>query len=252
MLKFVSWNVNGLRACAKKGFYTDALALGADAVCLQETKLSEIMPEFQPAGYHAYWNNAEKKGYAGTAVFSRAEPLNVTYGMGIAEHDREGRIITLEYGQCFLVNCYTPNSQHGLLRLDYRMNWEDDFRAYLLALTAKKPVVLCGDLNVAHKEIDLKNPKSNRMNAGFTDQEREKFTTLLEHGFIDSFRHFYPDLRGAYTWWSFMGNARANNTGWRIDYFCVSNALESALVSSTIHSGIYGSDHCPIELTLEV
>jgi exodeoxyribonuclease-3 len=252
MLKLISWNVNGLRACAKKGFYYDALALGADAICLQETKLSDIIPELQPAGYCAFWNNAEKKGYSGTAVFSRAEPLSVSYGMGIADHDHEGRVIALEYERFYLVNCYTPNSQHGLLRLDYRMNWEDDFRAYLLALAAKKPVALCGDLNVAHAEIDLKNPKSNRMNAGFTDREREKFSMLLNHGFIDSFRHFYPDKRNAYTWWSYMGNARANNTGWRIDYFCVSDALKGGMVSAAIHDGIYGSDHCPIELILEV
>lgn len=226
------------------------LDVDADIFCLQETKLSEGQLELELPGYHQYWNYAAKKGYSGTAVFTKQEPIKVTYGMGIEEHDQEGRLITLEFDEFCLVNVYTPNSQRGLTRLEYRMQWEDDFRNYLLYLDGLKPVILCGDLNVAHKEIDLKNPDSNRKNAGFTDEERAKFSELLEAGFIDAYRHFYPNREGAYTWWSYMFNARARNAGWRIDYFCTSARLKDRLISADIHSEILGSDHCPVELII--
>ncbi|MBQ7942370.1 MAG: exodeoxyribonuclease III [Muribaculaceae bacterium] len=250
-MKFISWNVNGLRAVVGKGFAEEFKKLDADFFCLQETKMQEGQLDLSFAGYTSYWNFAEKKGYSGTAIFTRHTPIAVTYGIGIDAHDHEGRVITLEMEDFFLVTAYVPNSQDGLKRLDYRMTWENDFRNYLLELDKKKPVILCGDLNVAHKEIDLKNPKTNRMNAGFTDQEREQFSTLLDCGFIDSFRHFYPDLTEAYSWWSYRFQARAKNAGWRIDYFVVSQRLESRMVSAGIHSDIFGSDHCPVELILK-
>ena len=249
-MKLISWNVNGLRAVMGKDFMGSFAALDADAFCLQETKLQEGQIELDLPGYHQYWNYAEKKGYSGVAVFTRVEPLSVSRGIGIEEHDHEGRVLTLEYADFFLVCCYTPNSQDGLKRLDYRMRWEDDFRAYLKSLEAAKPVVLCGDLNVAHEEIDIKNPKSNRMNAGFTDQERAKMTDLLAAGFVDTFRALHPDETGAYSWWSYRFHARENNAGWRIDYFIVSEALRDRVEKAAIHSEIYGSDHCPVELTL--
>jgi len=250
-MKIISWNVNGLRACLEKGFVESVARLAPDVVCLQEIKLSEPSDDMIPSGgYKGYWNCAEKKGYSGTALFTRLEPMSVTYGLGIPEHDREGRVITAEYEGMYLVVCYTPNAQRGLARLDYRMRWEDDFRAYLADLDSRKPVVLCGDLNVAHKTIDLKNPAANRKNAGFTDEERAKFSLLLESGFVDTFRHFHPDLKDQYTWWSYMGDARARNVGWRIDYFCASPRLMSSVVRSKIHPDIYGSDHCPVELAL--
>ena len=249
-MKLISWNVNGLRAVMGKDFMASFAALDADVFCLQETKLQEGQIIMDLPGYHQYWNYAEKKGYSGVAVFSRVEPLSVRRGIGIEEHDHEGRVLTLEYADFFLVCCYTPNSQDGLKRLDYRMRWEDDFRSYLKALEAQKPVVLCGDLNVAHEEIDIKNPKSNRMNAGFTDQERAKMTDLLAAGFVDTFRALHPDETGAYSWWSYRFHARENNAGWRIDYFIVSEALRDRVENAAIHSEIYGSDHCPVELTL--
>ena len=249
-MKLISWNVNGLRAVMGKDFMGSFAALDADAFCLQETKLQEGQIELDLPGYHQYWNYAEKKGYSGVAVFTRVEPLGVSRGIGIEEHDHEGRVLTLEYADFFLVCCYTPNSQDGLKRLDYRMRWEDDFRAYLKSLEETKPVVLCGDLNVAHEEIDIKNPKSNRMNAGFTDQERAKMTDLLAAGFVDTFRALHPDETGAYSWWSYRFHARENNAGWRIDYFIVSEALRDRVEKAAIHSEIYGSDHCPVELTL--
>lgn len=249
-MKLISWNVNGLRAVMGKDFMGSFAALDADAFCLQETKLQEGQIELDLPGYHQYWNYAEKKGYSGVAVFTRVEPLSVSRGIGIEEHDHEGRVLTLEYADFFLVCCYTPNSQDGLKRLDYRMRWEDDFRAYLKSLEGTKPVVLCGDLNVAHEEIDIKNPKSNRMNAGFTDQERAKMTDLLAAGFVDTFRALHPDETGAYSWWSYRFHARENNAGWRIDYFIVSEALRDRVENAAIHSEIYGSDHCPVELTL--
>lgn len=251
-MKFISWNVNGLRACQTKGFSEAFAELDADFFCLQETKMQAGQLDLQFEGYRSYWNYAEKKGYSGTAIFSRHEPLAVTYGLGIDEHDHEGRVITLEMPRFFLVTVYTPNSQDGLRRLDYRMKWEEDFRAYLQRLDEQKPVVVCGDLNVAHEEIDLKNPKSNRRNAGFTDEEREKFSTLLQTGFVDTFRHFYPTLEEAYSWWSYRFRAREKNAGWRIDYFLTSERLREALQGAAIHSEIFGSDHCPVELTLEV
>lgn len=251
-MKFISWNVNGLRACHGKGFCDAFAALDADFFCLQETKMQAGQLDLQFEGYQSYWNYAEKKGYSGTAIFTRHEPLSVTYGLGIEEHDHEGRVITLEMPEFYLVTVYTPNSQDGLRRLDYRMEWEEAFRAYLLRLDEQKPVVVCGDLNVAHKEIDLKNPKSNRQNAGFTDEEREKFSTLLSAGFIDTFRHFFPTLEGAYSWWSYRFSAREKNAGWRIDYFLTSERLRGALKGACIHPEIYGSDHCPVELTLEL
>ena len=249
-MKLISWNVNGLRACAGKGFADSMTALDADVICLQETKLSPEQMNVTLPGYGVYLSSAEKKGYSGTAVFTRVGPLSVSYGMGIEEHDHEGRIIRMEFDDFQLVNCYTPNAQRGLTRLDYRMKWEDDFRAWLVARDAEKPVILCGDLNVAHREIDLKNPGSHHGNAGFTDEERGKLTQLLESGFIDSFRHFYPDKAGEYSWWSYMFNARANNAGWRIDYFLVSKRLEGRMQGAAIHQEILGSDHCPVELTL--
>ncbi|HQA57050.1 MAG TPA: exodeoxyribonuclease III [Acetivibrio sp.] len=251
MTKLISWNVNGIRACIEKGFLDYFKNTNADIFCIQESKLQEGQLELELQGYHQYWNYAKKKGYSGTAVFTKIKPLSVVNGIGIEEHDNEGRVITLEYKNSFLVNVYTPNAQRGLERLDYRMKWEDDFRNYLVELDKKKPVVVCGDMNVAHKEIDLKNPASNRRNAGFTDEEREKFTRLLEAGFIDSFRFFYPDKKDAYTWWSYMFNARSRNAGWRIDYFCVSQKLKDRLISASIHDNVLGSDHCPVELVLD-
>lgn len=250
-MKLISWNVNGLRACVGKGFLDFFNEMDADIFCMQESKLQEGQIDLELEGYHQYWNYAEKKGYSGTAIFTKQKPLNVTYGIGIEEHDKEGRVITLEFEDFHMVTVYTPNSQNELKRLDYRMKWEDDFQNYLVELDNKKPVVVCGDLNVAHKEIDLKNPKTNKKNAGFTEEEREKFTKLLDRGFIDSFRYFNPELEGAYSWWSYRFNARKNNAGWRIDYFCVSKKLEDKLESATIHSEVMGSDHCPVELILK-
>ena len=252
MLKFISWNVNGLRACYDKGFADAFNRLEADFFCLQETKMQEGQLDVQFEGYQSYWNYAEKKGYSGTAIFSKVKPLSVTYGLGIEEHDHEGRVITLELESYYLITVYTPNSQEELRRLDYRMNWDDDFRAYLKKLEEKKPVIVCGDLNVAHKEIDLKNPKTNRKNAGFTDEERAKFTTLLESGFTDTFRYFYPEQEGIYSWWSYRFKAREKNAGWRIDYFLTSDSLKDKLRGAQIHTDILGSDHCPVELTIEL
>lgn len=249
-MKLVSWNVNGLRACLGKGFLDFFSAADADAVCLQETKMHQEQADLELPGYQQFWNSAEKKGYSGTAVFTRVPPLNVTFGIGMAEHDSEGRVITVEYEPFYLVNCYTPNAQRELARLEYRMKWEDDFRAYLMSLDAKKPVVLCGDLNVAHQEIDLKNPKTNRRNAGFSDEERAKMTELLAGGFVDTFRALYPDVTGAYTWWSYLRRARDTNAGWRIDYFIVSERLRGAVHDSRIRADVMGSDHCPVELDL--
>lgn len=251
MAKLISWNVNGLRACVGKGFLDFFHEIDADVFCIQESKLQEGQIELELPGYHQYWNYAGKKGYSGTAMFTRQEPLSVAYGMGIEAHDSEGRVITAEFEDYYVVTCYTPNSQEGLARLDYRMEWEDAFRGYLKGLEEKKPVVFCGDLNVAHKEIDLKNPKTNRKNAGFTDEERGKFTQLLEAGFIDTFRYFYPDQEGIYSWWSYRFSARAKNAGWRIDYFCVSESLKDRLAGAAIHTEIMGSDHCPVELVLK-
>lgn len=250
-MKLISWNVNGLRACAQKGFFESMAALNADVICLQETKMQADQMDAAMPGYEVWFNSAVKKGYSGTAVFSRVKPVSVSFDIGIEEHDQEGRVITVEYEDFYLVNCYTPNAQRELTRLDYRMTWEDDFRAYLKRLDEVKPVVLCGDLNVAHQEIDLKNPKTNRRNAGFTDEERGKFTELLQAGFIDSFRHFYPDKTGEYSWWSYIRNARATNAGWRIDYFVVSEKLKDRMSGASIHQEIFGSDHCPVELVLE-
>ena len=252
MLKFISWNVNGLRACYDKGFADAFNRLEADFFCLQETKMQEGQLDVQFEGYQSYWNYAEKKGYSGTAIFSKVKPLSVTYGLGIEEHDHEGRVITLELESYYLITVYTPNSQEELRRLDYRMKWDDDFRAYLKKLEEKKPVIVCGDLNVAHKEIDLKNPKTNRKNAGFTDEERAKFTTLLESGFTDTFRYFYPEQEGIYSWWSYRFKAREKNAGWRIDYFLTSDSLKDKLRGAQIHTDILGSDHCPVELTMEL
>ena len=252
MLKFISWNVNGLRACYDKGFADAFNRLEADFFCLQETKMQEGQLDDQFEGYQSYWNYAEKKGYSGTAIFSKVKPLSVTYGLGIEEHDHEGRVITLELESYYLITVYTPNSQEELRRLDYRMKWDDDFRAYLKKLEEKKPVIVCGDLNVAHKEIDLKNPKTNRKNAGFTDEERAKFTTLLESGFTDTFRYFYPEQEGIYSWWSYRFKAREKNAGWRIDYFLTSDSLKDKLRGAQIHTDILGSDHCPVELTIEL
>ena len=251
-MRLISWNVNGIRACCDKGFRDSFKALDADFFCLQETKMQEGQLDLSFEGYTSYWNYAEKKGYSGTAIFTRHQPLNVTYGIGIDEHDREGRVITLEMENFFLVTVYTPNSQDGLKRLDYRMTWEDDFRAYIKNLDSKKPVLVCGDLNVAHKEIDLKNPKTNRMNAGFTDQEREKFQTLLDTGFIDTFRYFYPDMENIYSWWSYRFKAREKNAGWRIDYFVASARLADKLQGAQIHTEIFGTDHCPVEVTIDL
>ncbi len=251
MTKMVSWNVNGLRAVVGKGFLDIFHELDADIFCLQETKLQEGQIDLDLTGYHQYWNYAEKKGYSGTALFTKEEPISVTYGLGIEEHDKEGRVITAEFPEYYVITCYTPNSQNGLARLDYRMIWEEEFLKYLKKLEEKKPVIFCGDLNVAHKEIDLKNPKTNRNNAGFTDQERDKFTALLEAGFIDTWRYFNPDLEGVYSWWSYRFKAREKNAGWRIDYFCVSESLKDRLKGAAIHTEIFGSDHCPVELDLE-
>ena len=251
MKKLISWNVNGLRACMQKGFMDFFTNIDADIFCIQETKMQKGQLELSLDGYHQYWNDAVKKGYSGTAVFTKEEPQCVSYGIGLEEHDQEGRVITLEFPDYFLVNVYTPNSKRELERLDYRMVWEDLFKDYLKELEVKKPVVVCGDLNVAHKEIDLKNPKSNRRNAGFTDDARNKFSILLEAGFIDTFRHFYPELEGAYSWWSYMFHAREKNAGWRIDYFLTSEKCKDRLISAKIHSDIFGSDHCPVELIME-
>lgn len=251
MKKFISWNVNGIRACVQKGFLDFFKKVDADVFCLQETKLQQGQIELELEGYHQYWNYAEKKGYSGTALFTKEEPLAVTYGLGIEEHDMEGRVITAEFEEYYLVTVYTPNSKEELARLDYRMLWEDTFRAYLNNLHERKPVIVCGDLNVAHKEIDLKNPKTNKKNAGFTDEERNKFTELLNSGFIDSYRYFYPSAEGAYSWWSYRFSARKNNAGWRIDYFCISEKLKDNLISANIHSDVLGSDHCPVELIIK-
>lgn len=250
-MKLISWNVNGLRACLTKGFEDFFRNTDADIFCIQETKMQPEQAEVKFDGYTQFWNSAVKKGYSGTAIFTKKEPLTVTYGIGIEKHDSEGRVITLEFEDFYFVNCYTPNSQRGLTRIDYRMEWEDDFRAYLINLDKKKPLILCGDLNVAHNEIDLKNPKSNTKNAGFTQEERDKLTLLLESGFTDSFRHLYPERTGAYTWWSYMFNARQNDAGWRIDYFIVSDRLKDIIEDSIIHKDIMGSDHCPVELDLK-
>jgi exodeoxyribonuclease-3 len=251
MTKLISWNVNGLRACVGKNFMDDFKKLDADIFCLQETKLQAGQIELELEGYHQYWNYAEKKGYSGTALFTKEEPIAVTYGIGIEEHDHEGRVITAEYPDYYVITCYTPNSQNELARLPYRMEWEDAWRAYLKRLEEKKPVVFCGDFNVAHTEIDLKNPKTNRNNAGFTDEERAKFTELLGAGFIDTWRYFHPDTTEVYSWWSYRFRAREKNAGWRIDYFCVSDSLKDRLVSADIHCDIMGSDHCPVELILK-
>lgn len=248
-MKFISWNVNGLRACVGKDFENQFKELDADFFCLQETKMQEGQLDLQFEGYESYWNYAEKKGYSGTAIYTKHKPLNVSYGMGVEEHDHEGRIITLEYDQFYLVTCYTPNSQTELKRLDYRMTWEDDFRKFLKSLDAKKPVVICGDLNVAHEEIDIKNPKTNRRNAGFTDEEREKMTVLLTDGFTDSFRYLHPD-EVTYSWWSYRFKAREKNAGWRIDYFLVSDRIKEQITEAKIHTEIMGSDHCPVEVDL--
>ena len=250
-MKLISWNVNGLRACVKKGFLDYFKSEDADIFCLQETKLQEGQIDLDLEGYHQYWNYAEKKGYSGTAIFTKKEPLNVYYGINMEHHDKEGRVITLEFEDFFMVTVYTPNSQSELARLEYRMEWEDDFRNYLLELSSKKGVVVCGDLNVAHKEIDLKNPKTNRKNAGFTDEERDKFSTLLSSGFIDTFRYFNPDLEGVYSWWSYSFNARKNNAGWCFVYFLVSNNLEDRIKEASIDTEILGSDHCPVKLIME-
>lgn len=250
-MKFISWNVNGIRACMTKGFMDFFKEVDADIFCLQETKLQAGQIEMDLEGYHQYWNYAEKKGYSGTAIFTKKEPISVTYGLGIEEHDKEGRVITLEFDDFYFITVYTPNSQTELARLSYRMTWEDDFKKYLKKLEEKKPVIFCGDLNVAHKEIDLKNPKTNRKNAGFTDEERAKFTELVNDGFIDTFRYFYPEMEEIYSWWSYRFKAREKNAGWRIDYFMVSSSLKDRLESAKIHTEIYGSDHCPVELVLK-
>lgn len=250
-MKFISWNVNGLRACVGKGFMDHFSAMDADFFCLQETKLQAGQIDLPLEGYHQYWNYAEKKGYSGTAIFAKHPALTVTTGIGVPEHDTEGRVITLEYEDFYLVTCYTPNAQRELTRLDYRMEWEAAFLDYLKDLDSRKPVILCGDLNVAHQPIDLKNPGANKRNAGFTDEERSAFTRLLENGFTDSFRYLYPEKTGAYSWWSYMFNARANNAGWRIDYFVVSNRLADKIQEAAIHPDVMGSDHCPVELDLD-
>lgn len=251
-MKLVSWNVNGLRACVQKNFMESFQELDADVFCIQETKLQEGQIDLQLDGYHQYWNYAEKKGYSGTAIFTKQEPLQASYGIGIEEHDKEGRVITLEYPEYYMITVYVPNSQNELARLSYRMKWEEDFLAYLKKLEEKKPVIFCGDLNVAHQEIDLKNPKTNRKNAGFTDEERACFTKVVESGFIDTFRYFYPEQKDIYSWWSYRFSARAKNAGWRIDYFCVSECLKDKLTDAKIHTDIPGSDHCPVELDIEL
>ena len=250
-MKFISWNVNGLRACVQKGFLDFFHEVDADIFCLQETKLQEGQIDLDLPNYYQYWNYAKKKGYSGTAIFTKKEPINVSYGIGIEEHDMEGRVITLEFEDFYFITVYTPNSQSELARLDYRMKWEDDFLSYLKRLEETKPVIFCGDLNVAHKEIDLKNPKTNRKNAGFTDEEREKFSKLLDAGFIDTFRYFYPEQENIYSWWSYRFKAREKNAGWRIDYFCVSKALKERLVDASILTDILGSDHCPVLLEIK-
>jgi exodeoxyribonuclease-3 len=250
-MKLISWNVNGIRACLQKGFMDYFMRQDADIFCLQETKCQVGQVEIEMPGYHQYWHAAVKKGYSGTAVFTKAEPLSVSYGIGMEEHDQEGRVITLEFEGFYFVTVYTPNAKRDLERLDYRQVWEDDFRTFLLELDEKKPVVVCGDLNVAHKEIDLKNPKTNKRNAGFTDEERAKMSVLIDSGFTDTFRFFYPELEGAYTWWSYMGGARPKNVGWRIDYFLSSKRMDSQLIDAQIHSEIMGSDHCPVVLIME-
>ena len=249
-MKFISWNVNGIRACVNKGFLDYFKEVDADVFCLQETKLQEGQIELDLEGYYQYWNYAEKKGYSGTAIFTKRKPLSVNYGINIEEHDKEGRVITLEFEDFYFVTVYTPNSQNELKRLDYRMKWEDDFRNYLIELDKKKSVIMCGDLNVAHQEIDLRNPKTNRKNAGFTDEERNKFSEFLNSGFIDTYRYFNPDKIEAYSWWSYRFKAREKNNGWRIDYFCVSDKLKDRLVNADIHKDILGSDHCPVELII--
>ncbi len=251
-MKFVSWNVNGLRACVQKGFLDFFNSQSADIFCLQETKLQQGQIDFAPDGYYAYWNYADKKGYSGTAIFTKKEPISVTYGMGIDEHDHEGRVITLEFEDFYFITVYVPNSKRELLRLDYRMVWEDDFRAYVNRLNENKPVVFCGDLNVAHEEIDLKNPKTNHQNAGFTDKEREKMTAMLDSGFTDTFRYFYPDAAGVYSWWSYMFKSREKNAGWRIDYFITSKELDARLVDAGIYTEVMGSDHCPVWLEIDL
>lgn len=251
MKKMISWNVNGLRACVQKGFLEFFKEIDADVFCIQESKLQEGQISLELEGYHQYWNYAEKKGYSGTAIFTKEEPLAVYYGIGMEEHDKEGRVITLEFEPYYVVTVYTPNSQNELARLPYRMNWEDAFLNYLKHLEEKKPVIFCGDLNVAHQEIDLKNPKTNRNNAGFTQQERDKMTALLASGFVDSYRYFYPDTEGVYSWWSYRFQARQKNVGWRIDYFLVSESLRERMEGAAIHTEIFGSDHCPVELTIE-
>lgn len=251
-MKFISWNVNGLRACVQKGFLDFFNSIDADFFCIQESKLQAGQIDLDLSGYHQYWNYAEKKGYSGTAIFAKNEALSVSYGIGIEEHDKEGRVITLEYDNFYLVTCYTPNSQNELKRLPYRMQWEDDFREYLKTLDAQKPVVLCGDLNVAHNEIDLKNPKTNRKNAGFSDEERAKMTELLGSGFTDTFRYFYPDAEGIYSWWSYRFKAREKNAGWRIDYFITSKRINDKLKKAAIHTDVLGSDHCPVEVDIEL
>ncbi len=251
-MKMISWNVNGLRACMNKGFMDFFESVNADIFCLQETKLQQGQIDFSPENYYCYWNYADKKGYSGTAVFSKIKPLSVEYGMGIDVHDHEGRVITLEFESFYFVTVYVPNSKRELERLDYRMQWEDDFREYINSLNNSKPVVFCGDLNVAHKEIDLKNPKTNRRNAGFTDEEREKMTLMLDSGYTDTFRYFYPDLTGAYSWWSYMFKAREKNAGWRIDYFITSKSLDDKLQYAKIHADVFGSDHCPVELDIDL
>ena len=251
-VKMISWNVNGIRACVKKGFMDYFKDVDADVFCIQESKLQGGQIEMDLPGYHQYWNYAQKKGYSGTALFSKKEPISVSYGLGIEEHDNEGRVITAEYEDYYVVTCYTPNSKTELERLDYRMVWDDAFRNHLLALDEKKPVLFCGDLNVAHNEIDLKNPKTNRRSAGFTDEERGKMTELLGVGFIDTFRYLYPDAEGAYSWWSYLGKARDRNAGWRIDYWCVSDRLKEKIKEAEIHSAILGSDHCPVMLEIEI
>lgn len=250
-MKFISWNVNGLRACVGKGFLDFFKEADADIFCLQETKLQEGQIDLELPGYHQYWNYAEKKGYSGTAIFTKTKPLSVAYGIGVEEHDHEGRVITLEYPDFYFITVYTPNSQNELTRLDYRMKWEEDFLSYLKKLEENKPVIFCGDLNVAHNEIDLKNPKSNRKNAGFTDEERGRFTALMQAGFIDTFRYFYPDQEGIYSWWSYRFSARAKNAGWRIDYFIVSESLKDRLEDAAIYTEVMGSDHCPVGLFLK-
>ena len=250
MKKMISWNVNGIRACLDKGFLDYAKAVDADIFCIQESKMQEGQAVIDLPGYHQYWNYAEKKGYSGVAMFTKEEPISVSYGLGVDEHDHEGRVITAEFADYYVITCYTPNSQDGLKRLDYRMRWEDDFRAYVKKLEADKPVVICGDLNVAKEEIDLKNPKTNRKNAGFTDEERQKMRDLLADGFVDSFRYLHPDEEGAYSWWSYRFQARAKNAGWRIDYFLTSESLKKRIVSASIHPEVFGSDHCPVELVL--